>query len=377
MSTPARAAIQSQRLEIVGRLSSAVIHDLNNLLTVIQLNSALIEGGGLTEAEISSGAEQIGLACKQASHLTRKVLNLARRRAEEDRPVAIDTLVTDLGRLFEAFVAKKAAVRIEKPAGPLWVHGNAGEIEQMLMNLVLNAIDAMPDGGEIVIGCDATTIGGASMVELHVRDEGVGILPEVRARMLEPFFTTKEGEGGTGMGLYIVDQIVRRHGGSIEFEAAPVRGTLVRIFLPGSTRPAETPVLPEVAARETPETRTILLVEDDPGILHLTRFVLARAGYRVLDAETGEEALKVWTAHRDEVQLLLTDLVLPGKLSGRDIVLTVLAQKPGLPVLYTSGYAAAWDDHAFFNEAHFIPKPFHPDALLAKVAAALSANAAS
>ena len=179
------------------------------------------------------------------------------------------------------------------------------------------------------------------------------------------------------MGLYIVDQIVRRHGGSIEFEAAPVRGTLVRIFLPGSTRPAETPVLPEVAARETPETRTILLVEDDPGILHLTRFVLARAGYRVLDAETGEEALKVWTAHRDEVQLLLTDLVLPGKLSGRDIVLTVLAQKPGLPVLYTSGYAAAWDDHAFFNEAHFIPKPFHPDALLAKVAAALGANAAN
>ena len=155
MSTPARAAIQSQRLEIVGRLSSAVIHDLNNLLTVIQLNSALIEGGGLTEVEISSGAEQIGLACKQASHLTRKVLNLARRRAEEDRPVAIDTLVADLGRLFEAFVAKKAAVRVEKPVGPLWVHGNAGEIEQLLMNLVLNAIDAMPDGGEIVIGCEA------------------------------------------------------------------------------------------------------------------------------------------------------------------------------------------------------------------------------
>jgi CheY-like chemotaxis protein len=361
-------------MEIVGRLSSAVIHDLNNLLTVIQLNSALIEAGGLSEAEISGGAEQIGLACKQASHLTRKVLNLARRRAEEDRPVAIDVLVADLGRLFEAFVAKKAAVRVEKTAGPLWVHGNAGEIEQMLMNLVLNAIDAMPNGGEVVIGCGAVASGDTEMVELRVSDEGEGISPEVQARILEPFFTTKEIEGGTGMGLYIVDQIVRRHGGSIQFLAAPVRGTIVRVLLPGSTRPTESPRPPEVARPPVAETRTILLVEDDPGILQLTRFLLARAGYRVLEAETGEAALKLWAEHRDEVRLVLTDLVLPGELSGRDIVLTVLAQKPGLPVLYTSGYAAAWDDQAFFNEAHFIPKPFHPDALLAKVAEALGAG---
>ncbi len=196
----------------------------------------------------------------------------------------------------------------------------------------------------------------------------------MQERILEPFFTTREVEGGTGMGLYIVDQIVRRHGGTIHFETAPVRGTLVRVLLPGRARPAEVHAPPEVAPVRGRETRTILLVEDDPGILHLTRFILTRAGYRVLEAETGEAALEIWAAPRDEVRLLLTDLVLPGALSGRDIVLAVLAQKPGLPVLYTSGYAAAWDDQAFFDEAHFIPKPFHPDALLAKVAGALGAG---
>jgi CheY-like chemotaxis protein len=357
-------------MEMVGRLSSSVIHDLNNLLTVIQLNSALIEGGGLDEAEIMGRATQIGQACRQSSQLTRKVLDLARRRSVEDRPVNVNALVNDLARLFEAFVAKKATVRVNVAEAPLWVWGSASDVEQMLMNLVLNAIDAMPEGGVITIGCQPAAGNGAAMVEITVRDEGCGIPVALRQRVLEPFFTTRENEGGTGMGLYIVDQIVQRMRGSLGFEAAPGAGTIVRICLPACAE-EETPAQVNGTAPVPRETRTILLVEDDESIRNLTRFILTRAGYVVDAAETGEEAIELWSQRRREIDLVLSDLVLPG-ISGRDVVMTVLAQRPEVAVLYMSGFATAWDDESLFNEAHFIAKPFHPDALLAKVAAVLA-----
>jgi CheY-like chemotaxis protein len=357
-------------MEMVGRLSSSVIHDLNNLLTVIQLNSALIEGGGLSEEEVATRANQIGLACKQSAHLTRKVLDLARHRVAEERPVTVNTLVTELERLFKAFVAKKASVRAEVGDQPLWVMGSASDLEQVLMNLVLNAIDSMPDGGEIVISCRASVVEGSAMVELAVQDVGCGIPEDVRGRILEPFFTTRGDEGGTGMGLYIVDEIVRRHHGRIAFEPAPVRGTIVSICLPAIPPPDSAERVPVVKSVE-PAARVVLLVEDDENIRQLTRFILTRVGYVVLSAETGEEAMSLWSDRRDEIKLLLADLVLPGELSGRDVVIAALADRPALPVLYISGFAAEWDEQASFDEAHFLAKPFHPDVLLAKVAEAL------
>jgi CheY-like chemotaxis protein len=369
--------LHAQKMEVLGRLASSVIHDLNNLLTVIQLNAALIEGGDLPPSEAALVARKISDASRRSADLTRKVLNFARRQPEEAKAVELGEMIDGLGRMLDSLVARRMVIEIARGAAPAWVLGNRGALEQALMNLVLNAVDAMPNGGRVAIAYSVRDVRSGEVAGcaagrhavIEVADAGAGIPVEARGRLFEPFFTTKAL--GTGMGLAIVDRVARLHRGAVTFESVSGRGTTFRLWLPWIEAPEGEKVAAPAETLAPVQARTVLLVEDDVGIRELGRYLLEKMGLRVLAAGTGPEALELWEKHRDEVSLLFTDLVLAGGLSGRDVALRVLADRPQLPVIYTSGYSSAWSDHSIFTQSNFLPKPFPPTALQNMVKAAL------
>jgi two-component system cell cycle sensor histidine kinase/response regulator CckA len=364
--------IEAQKMEILGRLAGAVIHDLNNLLTVIQLNAGLIETDGLDREEILDAAGKIDAASCRAAKLTRKVLNFARNKADEISNVNLHELVTDLSRLLEPLVARRATIEIAQTTGPVLVRGNRSAIEQAIMNLVLNAVDSMPSGGRVRIDFAVREeVTGAKYAGLSVTDEGAGIASDDQGRVFEPFFTTKNH--GTGMGLAIVDRIAKSHGGTVDFECMPGRGTQFRLWLPKgdslqATEKAVAPAAPDVSMAG----RTVLLVEDDPGILALTCQLLEADGLRVICATTAEGALAMFEKNREKVALLFTDIVLPGEISGRDLALKIFAQNPDLPVLYTSGNSNLGSDQSYLTAENFLPKPFPPGTMRNAVRLALA-----
>ncbi|MDD5199744.1 MAG: ATP-binding protein [Terrimicrobiaceae bacterium] len=361
--------LQAQKMEVIGRLASAIIHDLNNLLTVIQLNAALIETADFDPEEVIGAAGKIGEASQRAADLTRKVLGFVRRQPEDFQPMKIRSLFDGLVRLLEPLAAKKVEIGIVAGPRDHWVRGDRGALEQAILNLVLNAVDAMPSGGKITLSsCERDLAAGeidgcppGPFVTVCVSDSGCGIPPEDQPMVFEPFFTSKSS--GTGMGLAIVAQVARSHGGAVDFDSEPGRGTEFRMWIPEIDPPLDESRLAAGTHGIAPLRGTILLVEDDPGIRDLARQLLQANGLRVLMAATGEEAQEIWSAHRGEIQLLFTDLVLPGGLSGRDVALAILTDQPDLSVLYTSGFSSVWSDHSFLNESNFLPKPFHPTAL--------------
>jgi len=370
--------LQAQKMEVIGRLASAVIHDLNNLLTVIQLNASLVETGELDKEETIESARQIGEAAKRSADLTRKVLNFARRQADEIRTVSLDEIIGGLERLLEPLIAHRVRIEIVSGPGSCWVRGDRSAIEQAIMNLVLNAVESMPDGGTVTIACSskelAAEMAPAGMAGRYavvaVTDCGEGIPIEAREQIFEPFFTTKHS--GTGMGLAIVSRVARIHGGAVDFVSEIGRGTKFRLFLPASNPPEDEQAASGGVSSEATGDYTVLLVEDDPGILDLTRRLLESDGLRVLAAANGEEAMDIWKMRSGEVDLLFTDIVLPGALSGREVAQAILEDKPSLPVLYTSGYSNAWEEKPVFQETNFLAKPFSPQALQTAVKSALA-----
>lgn len=374
--------LEAQKMEVIGRLSSAMIHDLNNLLTVIQLNASLIQTGGFEPEEIPLAAGKITEASQRAADLTRKVLSFARRRTNDAQTLTVRDLLDGLVRLLEPLVARRVEIEIRTGGEDCWVRGDRNAIEQAVLNLVLNGVDSMPSGGKVTLqGWPETLPAGAvpgcaagEYAAISVKDTGCGIEPEDRAKVFEPFYTSKAT--GTGMGLAIVRRIATLLGGAVTFESEPGRGTEFVLRIPRVAPPAIFAALDPSAAEARRVSGLILLVEDDPGIRALSRQLLEANGLAVLAAADGEEALAVWRARRDEISLLFTDLVLPGEYSGRDVAVKILAERPGLPVIYTSGFSSAWSDRSFFNETNFLPKPFHPDELRRAIVAALPAAAA-
>jgi CheY-like chemotaxis protein len=362
--------MEAQKMEMLGRLAGAVIHDLNNLLTVIQLNAGLLEVGDLPREEVVAAAGKIDAASSRAAELTRKVLNFARNRSDDVCDLDLGAVVAELSRLLEPLVSRRVAVDIRKAPHALCVHGNRSAIEQAIMNLVLNAVEAMPQGGNVRISFPIReSAGGGRQIGVSVADDGPGIDPADQPRVFEPFFTTKVS--GTGMGLAIVDRIARSHGGAVEFESGVGRGTEFRFWLPEASHSTAAPAAPR-SPQVSFAGRTVLLVEDDPGILALTRYLLEADGLHVVCAATGEEALELWNAHRGSVAMLFTDIVLAGELSGRDLALRLLAEKPTLPVLYTSGYSSLGNDQSYLTAENFLPKPFPPATMRNAVKAALA-----
>lgn len=370
---------QSQKMEAIGRLAGGVAHDFNNLLTVITGYSlALKEQLEASDPRLQP-IEEIQKAAERAAALTRQLLVFSRRQVLQPRAVDLNALVTNMTGMLRRLIGEDIEF-VSALAPSLWpVKADPSQIEQVIMNLAVNARDAMPDGGTLTIETDnvesVRTIGlvqspiyGSPAVRLTVRDTGKGIDPETRSHMFEPFFSTKELGKGTGLGLATVYGIVAQSGGTIDVKSEPGLGTAFTIYLPRVDPSSHLTAALSSMASPGGGSETILLVEDEDIVRVLVRDVLKRYGYRVLDAANVQEALQICESNEGRIDLLLTDIVMPG-MSGRRLAEEVVAKGWGTRVLFMSGYTDDMILRHGVQETNvaFIQKPFTPDALARQV----------
>jgi PAS domain S-box-containing protein len=369
---------QAQKMEAVGQLAGGVAHDFNNMLTAIQGHASLLTAtAGLSGAAQESLAE-ISSAARRAANLTRQLLLFSRREVMQPVRFDINEAVTDITQMLQRLISENVRIRLRLHPRPLALHADAGMLDQVLMNLAVNARDAMPNGGELTIATSeqAVAAGPGEIAPgryacLTVTDTGCGIAPELLPRIFEPFFTTKEVGKGTGLGLATVFGIVKQHHGRVSVWSEPGYGTTFTVLLPLTDRPVAREA-ERVAGSSPPFGRgeTVLLVEDDRAVRVITALTLKRHGYQVIVASHGSEALARWTEIGDQVDLLLTDMVMPGGVSGSELAAALELRKPGLKVLFTSGYSAEVAGRALELRPgqQFLAKPFEAARLLTMVA---------
>jgi CheY-like chemotaxis protein len=363
-------------MEAVGRLAGGIAHDFNNLLTVIIGYSDLLFAQAVPGTTLHGDLGEIRQAAASAGGLTRQLLAFSRKQVLQPQILDLNAVVVRMNAMLRRLIGEdvELGTRLGTPLDR--VRADPGQIEQIIMNLVLNARDAMRHGGKLTIETANAELdtgwvaqhGEAAegrYVMLAISDTGVGMDPTVQAHLFEPFFTTKERGHGTGLGLATVYGIVKQSGGSIFVYSEPGRGTVFKIFLPRTEQLADSSAAPGPAPQALAGTETILLVEDQSDVRAVTRNTLARHGYNVLEAESGAAALSILENQHCEVQLLLTDVVMPG-MSGRELAEQLVARRPGLRVLYTSGYTDDTIVHHGVLEpgVAFIQKPFAPNVLL-------------
>jgi two-component system, cell cycle sensor histidine kinase and response regulator CckA len=357
---------QAQKMEAVGQLAGGIAHDFNNLLTVIngfsQVTLDLLGRDDPARAMV----DEIHSAGTRAASLTRQLLAFSRRQVLEPRVVDLNAVVGETERLLRRLIGEDVLLVTDLAPDLGRVRVDAGQMEQVLMNLAVNARDAMPRGGTLTIATRDETGPDGDVVHLLVTDTGCGMDPQTRARLFEPFFTTKEPGKGTGLGLAVVHGVVTQSGGRIEVESEPGKGTTFRIELPRAAGPE--PGEGSVGPVDLPRgTETLLLVEDEAAVRALDRRVLASCGYTVLEAKDGRDAVRVADGHPGKIDLLVSDVVMP-HLGGRQLAERLAAGRSGLKVLFVSGYT---DDavvrHGVGSEFAFLPKPFTPAGLARKV----------
>jgi PAS domain S-box-containing protein len=369
---------QAQKMEAVGRLAGGVAHDFNNLLMVIN---------GYTEVlleELKSGdamhqkVQSIQQAADRAATLTRQLLAFSRKQLLELKVVDVNTVITDMERLLRPLIGENIGLitRLSPDAGR--TRADAGQLEQVIMNLVVNAKDAMPEGGKITVQSSEVTvrqnfrehrfIQPGRYVVLSVSDTGHGMDKETQSRIFEPFFTTKEKGKGTGLGLSTVYGIVKQSGGYVFPQSEPGAGTTFYIYLPRVEESPEEMAPPKSQENEKGGCETVLLVEDEESVRELVRETLAARGYKVLEAENGESGLRVAEAHGDGIDILITDVVMPG-MGGRELAKRLLQIRPNLGVLYLSGYTEDTILHqgVLGPGTAFLQKPFTLQNLARKV----------
>jgi len=368
---------QSQKMEAVGRLAGGVAHDFNNLLTIVAgYGQMLLDGLGPGDP-IRRDLEAIMEAANRATTLTRQLLTFSRRQVVQPKILDLNRLVARMNRMLRRVIGEDVELKTALDAEVGRIKADPGQIEQVIMNLAVNARDAMPKGGKLVIETADIELGKESRevdlspgpyVRLLVSDTGKGMDPETQSHIFEPFFTTKGRGKGTGLGLSTVYGIIRQCGGDIAVLSEMGKGTTFRLYFPlveEATRPSGSTGHSRLLRKGT---ETILLVEDEADVRTLAREMLGRQGYKVLEAGSGEEALRVWERCRDSIDLLLTDVIMP-QMSGHDLALQLRAVQPDLKVLYVSGYTG--DVIARYGvlstEAAFLPKPFTHDVLAQKV----------
>ncbi|HZZ58197.1 MAG TPA: PAS domain-containing protein, partial [Opitutaceae bacterium] len=369
---------QSQKMEAIGQLAGGVAHDFNNILAVLMMQADLASSVAGMPREAEKFLQDIKATAERAASLTRQLLVFSRRQVMQPRLLDINEAVTNLATMLQRILGEDVSLQLNLYSRPLLVRADAGMLDQVLLNLVVNARDAMPDGGRLFIQTTERTDPAPRQVCLRVTDTGCGIPPAIQARIFDPFFTTKEPGKGTGLGLATVFGIVQQHGGSISVESDVGRGATFQILLPAAEAPAA--AAPN-AARPQPRggSETILLVEDERDVRLLTRTVLERYGYRVLEATHGLDALRVWELHPAPIDLLLTDIVMPGGMSGREVATRLQERCPGLPVIFTSGYSAeiAGRELTLQPGHRFLQKPTAPAELLEAVRECLDSAAAA
>jgi PAS domain S-box-containing protein len=371
---------QAQKMEGIGQLAGGVAHDFNNILAVMMMQAELAGMVKNTPKEVREGLREIRVAAERAANLTRQLLLFSRRQVIQPRQLDLNEVVTSLAKMLQHIIREDVRLQLHLHSAPLLTYADAGMLDQLLMNLAVNARDAMPKGGRLIIETAERVIdaGQAGLnpdaspgryAWLSVSDTGCGIPPEVLPHIFEPFFTTKEAGKGTGLGLATVFGIVKQHRGWLKVYSEAGKGTTFQIFLPASDAPAEALAKEAVKPKPRGGSETILLVEDETSLRTLTRTVLERQGYHVLEANNGVEAQQVWTEQQSGIALLLTDLVMPGGVDGRELAARLQIQRPDLKVIFTSGDSADIAGRELTLKAgqNFIQKPCPPDQLLEAV----------
>ena len=365
---------QSQKLEAIGQLAGGIAHDFNNLMTVVIGTSDILDGMLPPDPALASLVEDIRVAGERAANLTRQLLAFSRTQVLQPAAVDVNSAVRGLDRILRRLIGEDITVACEAGDGVGHVIVDAGQLEQVLINLAVNARDAMPHGGTLTITTsvvDGTAIAGALPVPhacIAITDTGHGMPEEVLQRIFEPFFTTKPVGRGTGLGLAVVFGIVRQSGGHITVESTPGAGTTFRIFLPRTAAPR---VAPHAAPESLRGSETVMVVDDEDGVRRVAAVVLARHGYRVIEASSPDDALAKAAAGLP-LDLLLTDVVMPG-MNGPALAEALRARHPRLKVLFMSGYVDdALDRHGLEQlQQSLLMKPFTPRELAARIRRAL------
>jgi PAS domain S-box-containing protein len=363
---------QAQKMEPVGQLAGGIAHDFNNLLTVISGHVGMLMAGPPSSAKASDSLKEIAQATKRASDLTRQLMTFSRKHELHLQMADLNEVVNNVGKMLRRILGEDIALRLDFAPGLPSIKADLGMLEQVLMNLAVNSRDAMPKGGQLLIRTAAARIDEAQArrnpeaapgeyVCLTFSDTGCGIAPENLGRIFEPFFTTKELGRGTGLGLATVYGIVKQHQGWIQVSSRMQEGTTFQVYMPAWHEKSVPIITSSGEQKVIGGTETILLVEDEEPLLKLMHHILESYGYKVLDSSTGKAALEIWAQHKQEVDLLLSDLILPDGMSGQELAKILQAEKPGLKVIYTSGYDTARlaADLMPAQGAVFIQKPFH------------------
>jgi len=368
----------SQKMEAVGRLAGGVAHDFNNLLTIITGYGQMIQRNLEPGSPMRPHVEAVLKSGERAAALTRQLLAFSRRQDFSSRILDLNTVVGNTEKMLHRLIGEDIELLTVLPSGLGLVKGDPGQIEQVIMNLAVNARDTMPNGGNLTLETANVELDEAyarghmpvepgSYVMLAVTDTGCGMDASTQAHVFEPFFTTKEPGKGTGLGLATVYGIVKQHGGNIWIYSEPAQGTAVKIYLPRVEMGAAKVESHRAAGRELRGSETILVVEDEPDVRSLVVRLLRSMGYWVLEASRPDEALMVCLRHKGPVHLLLTDVVMP-QMSGRDLLDRLRPLRPDIRVLFTSGYTEeALHRKVLKPDTAFLQKPFTEEALARKV----------
>ena len=369
---------ESQKMEAVGRLAAGVAHDFNNLLTAVMLYSGLLLNQLAPNSRLRKHADEIRMVSERGAALVGQLLMFSRQAAAEPRPVNLNESISGILELLRQMLGENVELVTQLDPGLEAVKADAMQLEQVVLNLALNARDAMDGKGRLVLSTGnlhreaeevPDSLPAGDYVSLAVTDTGSGMDAETRSRIFEPFFTTKPPGQGTGLGLWTVYTILHQAGGGIEVTSEPGQGTSIRILLPRS----EAAGMPAPAPAPGRKPVTILLVEDEDAVRRSLQETLEQYGYQVLAARSGPEALELSQRHGAELDLLITDLVLPGP-CGREVAEALRQQRPGVRVLYISGYADA-ERTGPIEARFFCRKPFTDATLANKIRELLGAEA--
>jgi signal transduction histidine kinase/CheY-like chemotaxis protein len=381
---------QSQKMESIGQLAAGVAHDFNNILTIIQGHAGLMLTYPNLSPSLGNSIQSISFAAERATSLTRQLLLFSRKQVVQPRPTDLKIVVNDVSKMLQRLIGENIFLDCRHPDNLPLINGDSGMMEQVLMNLAVNARDAMANGGTLTISTHETTISHAltglhaesypgHFVCLQVDDTGTGMDEGTVARIFEPFFTTKESGKGTGLGLATVYGIVKQHSGWIEVESTIGKGTRFKIFLPAAPNAQLEKASATIPKKVAGGTERILIVEDEPVLRDLSQLILQDFGYKTSSAGSGVDALATWIKSEGGFDLLLTDMIMPEGLSGKELADALLKKKPDLKVLFTSGYNV--EDMSGITglkrDGVFLQKPYSRVELARAVRASLDALAVS
>ena len=366
---------QSQKMEAIGQLAGGIAHDFNNILTIILGYATLLTMATLDSKAMVS-AKQIKQASERAAGLTRQLLAFGRKQIYNPRPLDLNRVVGKMSDMLGRLLGEDITLQLNFNSEPAVIEADASMMEQILLNLSVNSRDAMPRGGQLSIRISQREFDASQarqsvearpgkFICLNAADSGCGIPPENLSRIFEPFFTTKELGKGIGLGLATVYGIVKQHHGWIEVESVLNQGTTFQIYFPTSDAPIVEPEQFDTQFRARGGTETVLVVEDERDLREIVTRTLNRHGYRVFQAVNGQDALKIWADYKNEIDLVFTDVIMPGGMNGRELAEKLWTEKPKLKVIFSTGYGAdaLGKDFKLDPQLNFLQKPYLPQTL--------------